>query len=1050
MPQEVTRTVCIGLGGTGRDILMRLRRLIIDRYGKLENFPIISFLHIDTDVQGGYVTGLKTGDRYRGEDIGFRSHEQVFVSISQDDIARFIRNAQNRDPRRMGPYDHILRWFDPQLLQNARSIEQGASGIRAIGRLAFFWNYSRIMSAVESAKVYTRGHDALLLQQQDLRVSPGESNIFVTGSLCGGTGSGMFLDVAYSLKQNYEGNTVTGYFVISPELYREGQSTRMQASTYAALMELDHFSQKETSFQSFYDLSDRTSFLETTNPPFNFLYLVGNSTTGLQYQVGSKDTLCNVIAQVIALDFYSEVGVRSQSNLNNVQGFLIREDNHPCGSTQRYLSFGLASIYYPHDRIYSIAIKKVAQKLIHFWINGLPKNVDPQSLPQKLLNDFKLQSWNDNLIETLKGSVIENNKSISNLLGNWQTQQINLANNCKTKDDRRERLMQTRSNFEAQFIKSVPSVHQSSRGIWLKALETNNQNLITKYKQDIDQFLKDLLHPSASDFSLKNARNWLESIIQYCELLKLEIAEKQTREHDLHGLIQQYETLKNELEDLEKKLFGKKSQFREKYESFISIVVRRINENIESFLVSQTLLTLKHIRDHAQQHFDRVNNYINELGTVDSYLDTDIKSLRGLEFSMTGEAIFEENDISLIFENLLPPNDHQELCRLSTRLLDRFYPSNPRIDSFYQWIQQNDRPDYKLIFEDFHAYLPQEVSHQGQQSMEPVINRFLRKYSQNSSTRLEQIIQSSKPLLPFTSDEFFKSSLDQEFCFVGFKDDNSPEVQRFKDYLKQVGIQNTDLIPTQRSDEILIMHQYAAFPLRIIHNLSRWEAHYQQEIMSENRKGMHTDNQVKFELLIPPELQRLEQLEQAFFPCLALGYLESQEWQTFLNDRPWKSIFRHLNRDHEQRNHLFETYQSLKQEIYQDYQLWYSSYKNQLDTFEEQIRNLPNSNKNYAYQKRLLDQYQQNILMVQQGIISHFRTDIEDYLSNFDRPSPPVIEGGNDTIEVDSSIIHSSVSNRDRRREELIQLQEDLKRGIITQEEYELEKEKIYRQYPIN
>ena len=33
MPQDVTRTVCVGLGGTGRDVLMCLRRLIVDRYG---------------------------------------------------------------------------------------------------------------------------------------------------------------------------------------------------------------------------------------------------------------------------------------------------------------------------------------------------------------------------------------------------------------------------------------------------------------------------------------------------------------------------------------------------------------------------------------------------------------------------------------------------------------------------------------------------------------------------------------------------------------------------------------------------------------------------------------------------------------------------------------------------------------------------------------------------------------------------------------------------------------------------------------------------------
>ncbi len=31
--REINRTICIGIGGTGRDILMRIRRLIVDSMG---------------------------------------------------------------------------------------------------------------------------------------------------------------------------------------------------------------------------------------------------------------------------------------------------------------------------------------------------------------------------------------------------------------------------------------------------------------------------------------------------------------------------------------------------------------------------------------------------------------------------------------------------------------------------------------------------------------------------------------------------------------------------------------------------------------------------------------------------------------------------------------------------------------------------------------------------------------------------------------------------------------------------------------------------------
>jgi hypothetical protein len=49
--QGINRTICIGLGGTGRDVLMRIRRLIVDRYKDLNNLPVVSFVHIDTDKE---------------------------------------------------------------------------------------------------------------------------------------------------------------------------------------------------------------------------------------------------------------------------------------------------------------------------------------------------------------------------------------------------------------------------------------------------------------------------------------------------------------------------------------------------------------------------------------------------------------------------------------------------------------------------------------------------------------------------------------------------------------------------------------------------------------------------------------------------------------------------------------------------------------------------------------------------------------------------------------------------------------------------------------
>ncbi|MFZ4676560.1 MAG: tubulin-like doman-containing protein [Nodosilinea sp.] len=45
----MTPTVIIGLGGTGKEILIKIRRMIVEQYGSLDALPIVSFLHIDTE-----------------------------------------------------------------------------------------------------------------------------------------------------------------------------------------------------------------------------------------------------------------------------------------------------------------------------------------------------------------------------------------------------------------------------------------------------------------------------------------------------------------------------------------------------------------------------------------------------------------------------------------------------------------------------------------------------------------------------------------------------------------------------------------------------------------------------------------------------------------------------------------------------------------------------------------------------------------------------------------------------------------------------------------
>jgi len=178
----VKRTICIGLGGTGKNVLMQLRRLIIDRYGDLNELPLVSFVHIDTDKSASQSSGLRTGNTYHGVSLSFKDSEKVSATMSSKEVTNFVQGLEQRNKSdRSSPYDHIGRWFPPQLLKNVKAVEDGAKGIRPVGRLAFFHNYSTIKQAIDTAERKTRGHEAKLLQK-GLYLEQG-LNIFIVGSL---------------------------------------------------------------------------------------------------------------------------------------------------------------------------------------------------------------------------------------------------------------------------------------------------------------------------------------------------------------------------------------------------------------------------------------------------------------------------------------------------------------------------------------------------------------------------------------------------------------------------------------------------------------------------------------------------------------------------------------------------------------------------------------------------------------------------------------------------------------------------------------------------
>ena len=356
--RAIKRTLCIGLGGTGRDVLMRIRRLIIERHGKLSNLPVISFLQIDTDKDAFNSSGLPSGNNYRGEPLLFNDAEKVLVNMTAQDVDNLLHELEHKSLFE-SPYSHIEEWLDPQLKDKIKAIEDGAHGIRPVGRLAFFHNFRKIQSAIETAENRTRGYEAFLLKQ-GFNVETG-LDIFVIGSLCGGTGSGIFIDIGYTLRNLYKNNTqIYSYLIISPKLF--GDTRIMNANTYGALKELNYYNTEGTTFTACYDKQNQVIVTEK-RPPFDYSYLISDTTLE-DYKIIQKGKLCNVIAYKIYLEIASEIGSKMQAQRNNFLDPMLKADEHPFKLSQRYLTFGISAIYFTRDRLVQIALNRLTIKLL--------------------------------------------------------------------------------------------------------------------------------------------------------------------------------------------------------------------------------------------------------------------------------------------------------------------------------------------------------------------------------------------------------------------------------------------------------------------------------------------------------------------------------------------------------------------------------------------------------------------------------------------------------------------------------------------------------------
>ncbi|GAB4562214.1 MAG: hypothetical protein Kow0047_10130 [Anaerolineae bacterium] len=348
-------TLVLGLGGTGVDVLRFFKRRLREAWGlgPADEIPgIIQLLGVDTMPWSNL-----PGQEYL--------HRHEYAYIGGYNASQVLRHLDN--------HPALKAWWKwPPDMVPLGQIHSGARQIRCVGRLSFFRRYRTFWSHLEP-KLSRMAAVATIEETENLGYpvirEGGIRHIYIVSSLCGGTGSGIFLDVAHKLRHLLGEQAIITGILGMPSLFIEEldsdlQKRRIQANAYAALKELDAF-QSGRDFQVQYPGEDPI----VVSRPFDRIYLVERKNIAGEV-LDTLDDVKQMMAHQIFLETVSHIGSRIWSYDVN-----ISQERHQSGTSMlAYSSFATSSLVVPKERMLEYAALKYTDRLLDL---GLLRELEP-------------------------------------------------------------------------------------------------------------------------------------------------------------------------------------------------------------------------------------------------------------------------------------------------------------------------------------------------------------------------------------------------------------------------------------------------------------------------------------------------------------------------------------------------------------------------------------------------------------------------------------------------------------------------------------------------
>jgi len=355
-------TLVVGLGGSGKLVCKFLKKIFMERFPKEWVDPVTGLPPI-VDI---IVIETQPGNEKEEEGLDLPDVPIIKAYVDETTLKAIQRKSYlNKNP-------DIKQWlFTPLPVDK---IIGGAGQIRQAGRIAYFRNriaYAGIKNILETA-LNSIGSTETISKIQTItngviKVPDITPRCYLISSVCGGTGSGMVLDVAGFLREK---GASTRLIAFLPKMFESvidmSEAIWLSyANTYATLKEINHY-MTGGKWSVWYNKKAKDG-VQIDKKIFDICFLIEKESNTID--LVNRKNVAPLISKFLFWQI-SEIEIKFDAEEINIRKFINAVQENWCSSV------GIATVSFPLKEIKNILLNWGIRDILSYYLSDNFENSD--------------------------------------------------------------------------------------------------------------------------------------------------------------------------------------------------------------------------------------------------------------------------------------------------------------------------------------------------------------------------------------------------------------------------------------------------------------------------------------------------------------------------------------------------------------------------------------------------------------------------------------------------------------------------------------------------